>query len=107
MSLPRGCLNSQDAVNDYSQQSLFTKILFTKIMTRCLHFYIRVSRYAGFGDVKFVFVFGCLRARVAFAAKPLQSLFSEATYRIEGRRGTIFLTLVIRGCQNPGIEVQR
>ena len=103
MSLPKGCLNSQDAVNDYRQQYLFTKI-----MTGCLHFYIRASRYAGYlGRVKFVSVFGCARVRVALAAKPLQSLFSEATYRIEGRRGTIFLTLVIRGCQNPGIEVQR
>ena len=103
MSLPRGCLNSQDAVNDYSQQSLFTKI-----MTRCLHFYIRASRYAGYLVASSLYpFFGCLRARVAFAAKPLQSLFSEATYRIEGRSVTIFLTLVIGGCQNPGVEVQR
>src|SRR5438132_8374661 len=60
-----------------------------------------------FGGIKFVSAFGCVRVRVAFAAKPLHSLFSEATYRIEGRRGTIFLTLVTRGCQNPGIEVQK
>src|SRR5439155_24589022 len=69
--------------------------------------YTSVALCGIFGGVKFVSVFGCVRVRVAFAAKPLHSLFSEATYRIEGRRGTIFLTLVIRGCQNPGIEVQR
>jgi len=71
MSLPRGCLNSQDAVNDYRQQYLFTKI-----MTRCLHFYIRASRYAGYlGGFKFLSVFGCVRVRVGLAAKPLPSSF--------------------------------
>ena len=91
-------MNSQDAVNDYSQQSLFTKI-----MTRCLHFYIGASRYAGYLVASSLFI----RFRVPKSVGCFCRLFSEATYRIEGRSVTIFLTLVIGGCQNPGIEVQR